>query len=358
MHTSHISTIGLFRPAGRTHRRTALRRVTVAGLAGLLTLAGAGAVRADFPGGRAPAPTPPAPFDIAPAPVPPAPGPDRPGGLAGLAASGYTLTGVKVVPHGTYARFDYTTNAAGVSIRITRNKPRLISGVWRDPIMDSIIGPEQVSGTGKMHYYEQFLYPATTYYYIITVPTTVNQVPVQAVGSFSTLHRTLTITLDSIHVTDDSDPGAKGAGDFTFWVQADGKPVASFSKGISSDSTYVIALDANGKPSAGGKPLTIVIPDVKDDDVPLDVQVFENDIQSWDDCDGMLLGGDAWNGVAIDDENECGTWLSLHTAYDASPGIYGPGVGYREHEPIEFVMHWYQSSVHLTISGTMTATWG
>ncbi len=343
-----------------TPRRTALRRLTIVGLAGLLTGVGAGAARVDAQG-LAPAPPPPAapaPFGLAPAPLPSAPSPERPTGLAGLETSGLTITGVKVVPHGTYARFDYTTNAAGVTIRVTRNVPRLIGGVWRDPIMDSIVGPEQVSGTGKMHYYEQFLYPATTYYFIITAPTKANQVPVQAVGSFSTLHRTLTITLDAIHVTDDSDPGAKGAGDFTFWVRADGKPVVSFGKDISSDSTYVIALDANGKPSAGGKPLTIVIPEVKDNDVPLDVQVFENDVQSWDDCGGMLLGGHAWNGVAIDDENECGTWLSLHSMYEAAPGSFGPGFGYHENDPIPFVMNWFDSSVHLTITGTMTATWG
>lgn len=350
MHTSHTSHAS--HTACRTPRR-ALRRVTVAGLAGLLTLAGAGLARAD----SAPAPAPSNPFDLAPAPTPPGPGPDRPTGLAGLENSGYTLTGVKVVPHGTYARFVYTTNAPGVSIRVTRNVPRRIGGVWRDPIMDSIIGPEQVTGTGKMTYHERFLYPATTYYYIITVATAANQVPVQAVGTFSTLERTLTIDLDSIHVTDDSDPGAKGAGDFTFWVRVDGKPVAAFSRDISSDSTYVIALDGNGQPSAGGKALTIVIPEVKDDDVQIDVQVFENDVQSWDNCDDELLGGDSWNGVAIDKENACGTWLSLHTTYDASPGIYGPGVGYREAEAIPFVMHWYQSSVHLTINGTMTASW-
>ena len=338
-----------------THHR--FTRHLAAGLVGLLAVGviGVGTAAA---GNRAPAPTPPAPLDVAPAPLPPPPGPDRPNGFAGLENSGYTLTGVKVVPHGTYARFKYNTNAASVNIRITTYVPRLINGVWRDPIMDSIIGPEQVNGTGKVTYHHQFLYPATTYYYIITVPTAANQVPVQAVGTFTTLRRTLTITLDSIHVTDDSDPGAKGAGDFTFWVRADGKPVTSFSKAISSDSTYMIKLDANGKPCANGKPITIVIPEVKDDDVPLDVQIFENDIQSWDDCGDELLGGDSWNGVAIDKENACGTWLSLHTMYDAAPGIYGPGVGYREHEPIPFVMHWYQSSVHLTISGTMTATWG
>lgn len=342
-----------------TPQRTALQRFTTIGLAGLIALGSAGVARAESQGDRAPAPPKQTtPFDLKPAPAPPDPGPGRPNDWAGLENSGLTLSNVKVQPHGTYARFDYTTNADSVSIRITQNVPRRIGGIWRDPIMDSIIGPEQVDGSGKVKYYERFLFPATTYYYIITVPTADNQVPVQAVGSFTTQHRTLTITLDSIHVTDDSDPGAKGAGDFTFWVRADGKPVASFSRDISSDSTYVIALDANGKPSAGGKPLTIVIPDVKDNNVPLDVQVFENDIQSWDDCDGMLLGGDAWNGVAIDDENKCGTWLSLHTEYDASPGIYGPGVGYRENEPIQFVMHWYNSSVHLTISGTMTATWG
>lgn len=330
MHTIHTS-------------RRSLRRLTILGLAGVLTLAGIGAGQAHAQG------------DLAPAP---APGPANPNGLAGLENSGKTLTGVKVTPHGTYARFSYTTNAANATIRITRNVPRLIGGVWRDPIMDSIIGPEQVAGTGKVTYHQRFLYPATKYYYIITVPTAANQVPVQAVGSFSTLHRTLTITLDTIKVTDDSDPGAKGAGDFTFWVQANGKPVAAFSKSISSDSSYQIKLDANGKPSANGKPITIVIPEVKDDNVPLDVQIFENDIQSWDSCGGWLQAGDAWDGVPINHENGCGTWLSLHTEYEAGPSIYGPGVGFREHEPIPFVMHWYQSSVHLTISGTMTATWG
>ena len=322
--------------------RRSLRRLTILGLVGALALVGIGAGRADAQG------------DISPAPKPPAPGP---GVLAGLENSGLAISGVKVTPHGTYARFDYTTNAAGVSIRITRNVPRFIGGVWRDPIMDAIIAPEQVPGTGKMTHHQRLLYPATKYYYIITAPTTANQVPVQAVGSFSTLRRTLTITLDTIHVTDDSDPGAKGAGDFTFWVQANGKSVVSFSKDISSDSTYTIKLDANGEPSANGKPITIVIPDVKDDDVPLAVQIFENDIQSWDDCDGWLQAGDTWDGVAIDHENACGTWLSLHGEYSAAPSVYGPGVGYRENEPIPFVLHWYQSSVHLTISGTMTATW-
>ena len=163
------------------------------------------------------------------------------------------------------------------------------------------------------------------------------------------LRRTLTITFDTVHVTDDSDPGAKGAGDFTFWFQVNGKQVASLSKDIKSDSSYSIQVD--------GKPLRVVIPDVLHTDVPFGVQVFENDVQNWDSCNHELLAGDTWDGVAIDKENACGTWLGMVDQYNASPGKYKVGYGWQEGETIEFDLAPDKSSVPLTVSGTITAVW-
>ena len=272
--------------------------------------------------------------------------------LAGLSASGFTLTGVSTTAHGTWTRFRYTTNAPTVKLLVSDRQPVFANGVWTEPYMESIIGPEIVVTTKPgevMKYNDYNLLPGTTYYYIITVPTAADQVPVQAVGSFTMLRRTLTITFDTVHVTDDSDPGAKGAGDFTFWFHVNGKQVASVSKDIKSDSSYAIRVD--------GKPLRVVIPDVLHTDVPFGVQVFENDVQNWDSCGHELLAGDTWDGVAIDKENACGTWLGMVTQYDASPGMYKVGYGWQEGETIEFDLSPYKSSVHLTVSGTITAVW-
>lgn len=279
------------------------------------------------------------------------PGPGGPTGLAGLSPSGFTLDGLKVSPHGTYVRFDYTTNAPAVTVRLSTFVPKFANGVWTEPIMDSIIGPEVVDGTGKVTYAPWGLTPDTTYYYIITVPTAANQMPVQAVGSFTTLHRTLTIVWNTIHVTDDSDPGAKGDGDFTFWFRANNQAVASFSKDIASDSTYTIDVDGQGTP------LSTVISDVPNTEVPIAIQVYEDDVQSWDECGAWLTGGESWDGEPINQENECGTWTAMTHTYDAGPGLYGPGYGYHEGDPVVFEMSPYKSSVHLTVSGTITATW-
>jgi hypothetical protein len=101
----------------------------------------------------------------------------------------------------------------------------------------------------------------------------------------------------------------------------------------------------------------VVIPDVLHDDVPFGVQIFENDIQYLDSCGLELIGGDAWDGEPINKDNECGTWLELHDFYDASPGYWKVGYGYQESEPIQFELAPWKSSVHLTISGTITAVW-
>lgn len=344
----------------RTPTTSTARRLLGVALAGLVAL---GATSTAHAGDRAPAPPKPAPIGagsgpiapapIAPAPTPPAPKPTPAGPqqLAGLSASGFTLTGVTAKAHGTWARFAYTTNAADVTVRVSDRQPVFKNGVWSEPYLDGIVGPETVHTTKPgtvMKYNWYYLQPGTTYHYIVTVPTKPGQVPVQAVGSFTTLRRTLTITWDTIHVTDDSDPGAKGAGDFTFWFRVNGTQIARIHKDIKSDSSYTITVN--------GEPLTTVLPNLTKD-VPFSVQVFEDDIQSWDTCGHELLSGDNWDGTPIDKETECGTWLAMEDFYDASPGNYRVGYGWREGEPIEFTMSPWDSSVHLTITGTITAVW-
>ncbi len=332
---------------------TACRRLVGLSLVGLVSF---GAVSTADAGGRAPRP--PAPIGVgsdvvAPAPLPPAPKPlpAGPQQLTGLSASGFTLTGVASKAHGTWARIAYVTNASNVTIRVSDRQPVFKNGVWSEPYMDSIVGPEIVKTTkpgSRMKYDHKMLLPGTTYYFIVTVPTQPGQIPVQAVGSFTTLRRTLTITWDTVHVTDDSDAGAKGAGDFTFWFRVNGTQIARIRKDIKSDSSYKISVD--------GEPLTTVLANPSKN-VPFEVQVFEDDIQSWDECGHELLAGDNWDGTPVDKENESGTWLSLRDFYDVSPSIYGAGYGYREGETIEFTLAPWKSSVHLTITGTTTAVW-
>ena len=347
------------------------RRLVAAGLVGLVSLAAAGGAHAD--GRRTPPPAPISPFELsaapsdddgtdsghdnataddrAPAPQP-APRPGTVDELAALKPSGYSLTGVKVTPRGTWARMRYTTNSPTVTVRVSEHVPKLVNGIWTEPYMDGIIGPDVVNTTKggvEMKWDKLFLLPDTTYYYIITVPTAADEVPVQAVGSFTTLRRTLTVTFDTVAVTDDSDPGLKGAGDFSFWFQVNGEQIAQFSKDIASDSSYDILVD--------GKPLQVTIPDVLHTDVPFGVQVYENDVQKWDECGKELLGGDSWDGVGINKENSCGTWLFMSDEYDASPGDWKVGYGQEDHLPIPFTLTRKDSSVHMTITGTIVAVW-
>jgi hypothetical protein len=123
------------------------------------------------------------------------------------------------------------------------------------------------------------------------------------------------------------------------------------SKDIASDSSF--AIDPDGKGA-----ITRVFPELAvGHDIDIQVQVFENDVQSWDWCSGFLTGGKEWDGTAIDMENDCGTWLELHTTYDAHVSSNQDGYGFQETEPIEFEMGSGDSSVHMTITGTVTTVW-
>ena len=167
--------------------RTA-RRLVAAGLVGLISLAAAGGAHAD--GRRTPPPAPITPFELsaapsddndndndhdaaadrAPAPLP-APRPGTVGEFAALKPSGFSLTNVKVTPRGTWARMRYTTNSPTVTVRVSEYQPKLINGVWAEPYMDSIVGPDIVDTTKggfEMKWDKLFLLPDSTYYYIIT----------------------------------------------------------------------------------------------------------------------------------------------------------------------------------------------
>jgi hypothetical protein len=294
-------------------------------------------------------PTPTIPPVLAPAPTTvPTPAAPTPAGPAVLGIevtdSGYSISDVSVTPHGTWAKIRWTTNAPKSTLFITDQQPQFVNGVWTHWSED-IVGVEHFGAPGNLTFKKKLLNPNTKYWYIITAETSGFDKPVQVVGSFTTLTRTVTVHIDGIHVTDDGDPGLKGAGDFTFWFHENGNEWTTFSKGIKSDSS--VGLD-----------LTLEYKDVRgDEDMQWDVQVFEDDRQSWDKyCGDGVLPGQSWSGEGVNVDNACGTWLTMGLWFDASPGIYGPGNGEFETQPVEFTMSPWDSSVHMTITGKIVST--
>lgn len=294
-------------------------------------------------------PTPTIPPVIAPAPTTgPAPAAQIPAGPAVFSIpvtdSGYTISDVSVIPHGTWAKIRWTTNAPKSTIFITDQQPQFVNGLWTH-WSQQILGVEHIDATGNVSFKEMLLNPNTKYWYIITAVTSGYDKPVQLVGSFTTLIRTVTVHIDGIHVTDDGDAGAKGAGDFTFWFHENGHDWTTLSKDIKSDSSFETDL-------------TMVYEDVRgDEDLRWDVQVFEDDRQSWDKyCGKGVLPGQSWSGEGVDVDNACGTWLTMGLSFDASPGIYGSGNGEFETKPVEFTMAPWKSSVHMTMTGTIVST--
>lgn|GEM_PF-2306579 len=248
-----------------------------------------------------------------------------------------------MIPQGTWAKILWTTNAPKFTIFITDQQPQFVNGVWTH-WSQQVAGVERIDATGNVSFKEMLLNPNTKYWYIITAVTSGFDKPVQLVGSFTTLTRTVTVHIDGIHVTYDGDPGAKGAGDFTFWFHENGNDWTTLSKDIKSDSSF-------------GTDLTMVYEDVRgDEDLRWDVQVFEDDRQSWDKyCGNGVLPGQSWSGEGVGIDNACGTWLTLGLSFDASPGIYGAGNGEFETKPVEFTMAPWNSSVHMTMTGTIVS---
>jgi len=98
--------------------------------------------------------------------------------------SGWVLGDVEVVVHGTTARIRYTTNAPLVEVIVSSHRPQLVAGTWVEPIQACTAGVEFGGGRGTVDVYDHRLQPGVTYHYVLTVPTTPEQVPVQVVGTF------------------------------------------------------------------------------------------------------------------------------------------------------------------------------
>ncbi len=98
--------------------------------------------------------------------------------------SGWVLGGVEVVVHGTTARIRYTTNAPLVEVLVSSHRPQLVDGTWIEPIQACTAGVEFGGGRGTVDVYDHHIQPGVTYHYVLTVPTTPDQQPVQVVGTF------------------------------------------------------------------------------------------------------------------------------------------------------------------------------
>lgn len=98
--------------------------------------------------------------------------------------SGWTLGEVEVVVHASTARVRYTTNAPLVEVLVSSHRPQLVEGTWVEPIQACTAGVEFGGGRGTVDVYQHGLQAGATYHYVLTVPTTPDQRPVQVVGSF------------------------------------------------------------------------------------------------------------------------------------------------------------------------------
>lgn len=98
--------------------------------------------------------------------------------------SGWLLGDVEVVVDGSVARLRYTTNAPLVEVLVSSHRPQLVDGTWIEPIRACTAGVEFGGGRGTVDVVERGLQPGLTYHYVLTVPTTPDQRPVQVVGTF------------------------------------------------------------------------------------------------------------------------------------------------------------------------------
>ena len=97
-----------------------------------------------------------------------------------------TIADVSVIVDGTTARLRYTTDAPVVEILITPYRPTLVEGVWVEWVLEATDSTDFAPGGGTIDYFHRTLRPGIEYHYIITAPGQAGELPVQAVGQFST----------------------------------------------------------------------------------------------------------------------------------------------------------------------------
>jgi hypothetical protein len=163
---------------------------------------------------------------------------DPPGG--GMGYGGYTIDPnapclgtnqcIKYVQdeaHGTYVLFSFfTMQPAVATLQLSTAAPqKSATGVWSFPA--GTVAATAFSGTQIQHAVEiDNLTPGTAYHYIIDGAKGPTGVDAQVTGIFTTLKRMVTVTINQITVTDDSD--SFSAGDLAFNLKVNGSAPAMY----------------------------------------------------------------------------------------------------------------------------------
>jgi len=138
---------------------------------------------------------------------------------------GTCIKDVKVTPHGTFAGFQVIATAKLATFELTANKPG-------QPVASAMIGVNTSTWNTQLLTLE----PGTAYDYTLKVRDESGNAQVRT-GTFTTLKRQVTVTFDSVTVTDDSDDLSEG--DLAFWFGVNGSWTngPEFSGGVDSGDT-------------------------------------------------------------------------------------------------------------------------
>jgi hypothetical protein len=163
---------------------------------------------------------------------------DPPGG--GIGFGGYTIDpntpcfgtnqcikGVQYEAHGTYTIFGFlTVQPAVATVQVSTAAPqKSAAGVWSFPagtVAATVFSAKQVGHSLEV----PNLTPGTAYHFIINAAKGPTGVDAQETGSFTTLKRFVTATINQITVTDDSDTWS--AGDLVFNLKVNGSAPAIY----------------------------------------------------------------------------------------------------------------------------------
>ncbi len=134
---------------------------------------------------------------------------------------------VQYEAHGTYVLFSFfTMQPAVATVQLSKAAPqKSAAGVWSFPA--GTVAATAFSAKQIVHALEiDGLTPGTAYHYIINGARGPTGVDAQEIGTFTTLKRMVTVTINQITVTDDSD--AFSAGDLVFNVKVNGSAPAIY----------------------------------------------------------------------------------------------------------------------------------
>jgi hypothetical protein len=131
------------------------------------------------------------------------------------------IKGVQYEAHGTYTLFGFLTMQSAVAtVQVSTAAPqKSAAGVWTFPAGASVQTAFSAKQVGHQVEIDN-LTPGTAYHFIINAAKGPTGVDDQETGAFTTLKRMVTVTINQITVTDDSD--ALSAGDLAFNLKVNG----------------------------------------------------------------------------------------------------------------------------------------